>query len=276
MPAEETVKKSMMVAFAAAAMAANAGNAKLSVSGYGSFDVSSSYVLYGARINKEPCYWTYGELNLSAEEWGGIGASLWQNADMTCNRKDTMRRMNEWDWSFYLRSRYDITADWRIAFEVGHTWYKYHGLKNSAKSTYKTMMEIYGRIELENPYVTPHLFAAYDWQVTEGSFAVAGMKRDINLPLNITLTPDLTVGGGDDRYLACMYPPWDEKAVKGSMSYVQLSGKLSYWFNDHFGIHAQVAYAVTANDRLRSGIDADPSDYRKQFGWGTVGIDVAF
>jgi hypothetical protein len=73
-----------------------------------------------------------------------------------------------------------------------------------------------------------------------------------------------------------MYPPWDEKAVKGGMSYVQLSGKLSYWFNDHFGIHAQVAYAVTANDRLRSGIDADLSDYRKQFVWGTVGVDVAF
>ena len=265
-----------MAAFMMAAAATNASDAKLSVSGYGSFDVSSAYVLYGARMNKEPCYWTYGELNLSAEEWGSIGASLWQNTDMTCHRKDTMRRMNEWDWSAYLRKKYDITEDWRIAMEVGHTWYKYHGVKNSHESTYKTIMEVYGRLELENPYLTPHLFAAYDWRITDGTFAVAGLKRNFELPFGITFTPDLTIGGGDDRYLACMYPPWDENAVKGGISYVQLSGKLSYWFNDHFGIHAQIAYDVIACDRIRSGIDADASDYRKQFVWGTVGVDVAF
>ena len=277
MPAEETVKRLTMVAFmVAATSAAIANDAELCVSGYGSFDVSSAYVLYGARMNKEPCYWTYGELNLSAGEWGSIGASLWQNTDMTCHRKDTMRRMNEWDWASYLRSGYDIAENWRVAFEAGHIWYKYHGLKDSAKSIYKTMMEIYGRVELQNPYATPHLFAAYDWRITDGTFVVAGLKRDMELPMDITFTPDLTVGGGDDRYLACMYPPWDEKAVKGGISYVQLSGKLSYWLNDHFGIHAQVAYAVTANDRIRSGIDADASDYRKQFVWGTVGVDVAF
>ena len=61
MPAEETVKRLTMAAFAIAATIANANDAKLSVSGYGSFDVSSAYVLYGARMNKEPCYWTYGE-----------------------------------------------------------------------------------------------------------------------------------------------------------------------------------------------------------------------
>ena len=140
-----------MAVFLLAVSAVSANDSMLNVSGYGSFDVSSAYVLYGARMNKEPCYWTYGELNLSADEWGGIGASLWQNTDMTCNRKQTMRRMNEWDWSAYLRSKYDMAEDWRVAFEVGHTWYKYHGVKSSAKSTYKTIMEIYGRIELENP-----------------------------------------------------------------------------------------------------------------------------
>ena len=271
------MKKSIMAVFLLAVSTVSANDSMLNVSGYGSFDVSSAYVLYGARMNKEPCYWTYGELNLSAEEWGSIGASLWQNTDITCNRKQTMRRMNEWDWSAYLRSKYDMAEDWRVAFEVGHTWYKYHGVKSSAKSTYKTIMEIYGRIELENPYITPHLFAAYDWRITDGSFAVAGLKRNFELPLGITFTPDFTVGGGDDRYLACMYPPWDENAVKGGISYVQLSGKLSYWFNDNFGIHAQLAYDVITNDRIRSGIDAeDATNYRKQFVWGTIGIDVAF
>ena len=269
------MKKTAMVAFAAIATAA--AEAGLDVSGYGSFDMSSGYVLYGARINKDPSCWTYGELNVAAGEWGCIGASLWQNTDLTCRRKDTMRRMNEWDWTAYCRSGYSFTEDWRLAGEAGHIWYKYHGLNGpAARSAFKTMMEAYGRLELQNPYVTPYLFAAYDWQVTEGTFATVGVKREIALPLGMTFTPDLTAGGGDDRYLACLYPPWNERDVKGGLSYVQLSGKLAYWFNAHFGIHAQIAYAAIANDRIRSGIGRDGSDYRKQFVWGTVGVDVAF
>lgn len=262
--------------FAAAAAAIITADAAVQVTGYGSFDVSSAYVLYGARFNKDPSYWTYGEITASADEWGALGAALWQNTDMTCRRKDAMRRMNEWDWTAYYRNGYDIAEDWRITCEAGHTWYKYHGLESSAKSTYKTMMEAYGRIELQNPYITPHLYAAYDWQVTDGTFATIGLKRDIALPFSITFTPDFTIGGGDDRYLACMYPPWGEPDVKTGVSYVQLSGKLSYWFSEHFGIHAQIAYVTIANDRIRSGIDAADTDCRKQFVWGTVGVDVAF
>ncbi len=267
------MKYAILAAVAAAIATADAG---LEVSGYGSFDVSSAYVLYGARFNKDPSYWTYGEINATADGWGGPGVALWQNTDMTCRRKDDMRRMNEWDWSAYYRYGYDISEEWQIACEVGHTWYKYHGLKSSAKSVYKTMMEAYGRLELQNPYVTPHLYAAYDWQVTDGTFATAGLKHDIELPFGITFTPDMTVGGGDNRYLACMYPPWGEPEVKGGLSYVQLSGKISYWFNCHFGIHAQAACVAITNDRIRSAIDAGGSDCRKQFVWGTVGVDVAF
>ena len=261
---------------AAITAAISTANAALEVSGYGSFDVSSAYVLYGARFNKDPSYWTYAELNATMDDWGGPGIALWQNTDMTCRRKDSMRRMNEWDWSAYYRYGYDISEEWRIACEVGHTWYKYHGLKSSAKSTYKTMMEAYGRLELQNPFVTPYLYAAYDRQVTDGTFANIGLKRDIKLPFGIVFTPDFTVGGGDDRYLACMYPPWGDPDVKSGVSYVQLSGKLAYWFNDYIGIHAQAACAAITNDRIRSGIDADDSDCKKQFVWGTVGMDVAF
>ena len=96
-----------MAAMTAAGMlgaGALAGTNDLYVTGYGSFDVSSGYVLYGARSNDEPCYWTYGEINFGYNPWGSVGASLWQNTDMTTRRKDVMRRMNEWDWAVFCRS----------------------------------------------------------------------------------------------------------------------------------------------------------------------------
>ena len=268
------MKKMMLAAIAAVSCASV--RAEFNVSGYGSFDVSSAYVLYGGRQNKEPCYWTYAELDLNADEWGTIGASLWQNTDMTCRRKESMRRMNEWDWAAYYRNGLDIAEGWRVSGEVGHIWYKYHGLRGAGKDIYKTMMEVYGRLELNNPYLTPYVAVFHDWKITDGVFAQVGVKRDFSLPHGLTFTPDFTVGGGDRRYLDNLYPPWGFGDVKSGISYVQLSGKLAYWFNDHFGVHALVAYSVIVDDKIRSGIDADGSDYRKQFVWGNVGIDIAF
>jgi hypothetical protein len=276
MPAEEKMKKLMAAALAALSAPSNASDAKPGLYGYGSFDVSSAYVLYGARMNREPCYWTYGELNLDTGGWGSAGVSIWQNTDMTCRRKTSMRRMNEWDYSAYLRHGIDIADGWRLAGEAGHIWYKYHGLKDDAASIYKTMMEIYARLELQNPHLTPYLFAAYDWRVTEGAFATAGCKREFQLPFDLTFTPDFTAGGGDDRYLACLYPPWGEGKVKSSLSYLQLSGKIAYMFNRHFGVHAQIACVAIANRHIRSGIDGSGTDYRKQFAWGSIGMDIAF
>lgn len=268
------MKKLMLAAIAAVSCAEV--RADLNVSGYGSFDVSSAYVLYGGRQNKEPCYWTYGELDVNADAWGTVGASLWQNTDMTCRRKEAMRRMNEWDWTAYYRNGLDLAEGWRLSAEAGHIWYKYHGLTPAGSRVYKTMMEVYGRLELNNPYLTPYVAIFHDWKVTDGTFMLGGLKRDFALPYGLTFTPDFTVGGGDRRYLDNLYPPWGFGGVKTGISYVQLSGKLAYWFNDHFGVHALVAYSVIVDNKIRSGIDEDGSDYRKQFVWGNVGIDVAF
>ena len=268
------MKKMMLAAIAAVSCAEV--RAGVNVSGYGSFDVSSAYVLYGGRQNKEPCCWTYGELDLNADAWGTAGASLWQNTDMTYRRKASMRRMNEWDWAAYYRNGVDLAEGWRLSGEVGHIWYKYHGLTPAGRGVYKTMMEVYGRLELDNPCLTPYFAVFHDWKVTDGTFMLAGLKHDFALPYGLTFTPDFAVGGGDRRYLDNLYPPWGAGGVKSGVSYLQLSGKLSYWFNDHFGVHALVAYSAIVDDRIRAGIDADGSDYRKQFVWGNVGVDFAF
>ena len=252
-----------------------AGTNDFYVTGYGSFDVSSGYVLYGARENDEPCYWTYGELNVGYGKWGSLGASLWQNTDMTTRRKDVMRRMNEWDWAAFGRSGIDLTDDWRLALEAGHVWYVYHGVRPEWRDAYKTMEEWYGRVALENPFATPYFEGYYDHQVYKGAFMLGGLRRAFDLPLGLTLTPDLTVGGGTRNYNACMYPPYDG-SVAGGITYVQLAGTLAYWFNEHFGIHLKVAYVVLTDNDIRHAVDEEDGAYANDFVWGTVGVDVAF
>jgi hypothetical protein len=259
-----------------AAVLTEAGAAP-SLAGYGAFDVASAYVLYGARLNKEPCLWSYAELQYTDDVWGGPAVSLWQNTDLTGRRQATMRRINEWDWTVSYRWKRTVAEHWTLTAESGHIWYKYHGLATAAaEAAYKTMMEVFLRLQLENPFLTPHLFLAHDWKVTEGVFAVAGLKRDVTLPYGLTLTGDLTAGGGDARYLACLYPPWGGGSVGGGLSYVQFAARLAYAVNAHVGIHATLAGVALTDSGIRAAVAADPGDQRKQFLWGTIGIDFAF
>lgn len=254
---------------------ASAETNDFSVTGYGSFDLSSSYVLYGARLNDEPCYWTYGELDFGYSPWGSVGVGLWQNTDMTAGRKNVMRRMNEWDWMVYGRSGIDLADGWRLSFEAGHIWYVYHGIKPAWRKYYKTMEDWAGRVTLENPYVTPYFECHYDHQVYEGGFMQGGLRHEFSLPLGLTGTPDLTVGGGSRNYNACLYPPFDG-SIAGGISFVQLMGTLSYRFNEHVGVHARIAYVVLADDDIRRAVEEAGGTYANQFVWGTVGVDVAF
>lgn len=252
-----------------------AGTNDFYVTGYGSFDVSSGYVLYGARSNDEPCYWTYGEVNFGYGDWGSVGASLWQNTDMTTRRKDVMRRMNEWDWAAYCRSGVDLFDDWRFAFEAGHIWYVYHGVRPAWRASYKTMEEWYGKVSLENPFVTPYFEGFYDHQVYQGAFLQGGLRQAFDLPLGLVLTPDLTIGGGSRNYNACMYPPYDGSVGPG-ITYVQLAGTLAYWFNEYVGVHLKVAYAVLTDNDVRHAVDEEDGTGANDFVWGTIGVDVAF
>lgn len=262
------------VAFAAGA-GAYAGTNDIQVTGYGSFDVSSGYVLYGARMNDEPCYWTYGELDVNYGKAATLGVSLWQNTDMTTRRKAEMRRMNEWDWGVFARTGFDLADDWRLEIEAGHIWYKYHGLTRAAAAAYRTMEEWYGRLSLRDPVVTPYFEGYYDHQVCKGAFLQAGLRREFGLPLGLTFMPDLSLGGGSRNYNACLYPPFDGRAG-GGLAFVQFAGTLTYWFDDHFGVHAKLAWVSLVRDEIREAVSSSDGTHANDFVWGTIGVETSF
>ena len=265
------------VALAAAALGAgaSAGTNDFYVTGYASLDVSSGYILYGARENDEPCLWTYAEFGLGYGKLGSICAGLWQSSDLTGRRKEVMRRSAEWDWAVFYRGVLDLADGWRLAVEAGCLWYVYGGVKPAYEKYYHTMQEWGGRIALENPYLTPYFEYFYDAKVWKGAFMQGGLRHRFDLPFGFTFTPDFTVGGGDRNYKMCLYPPFDG-SVSGGVSYVQVMGTLQYWFNDHVGAHAKIAFVSIADGDIRDAIDRAGGTYENDFVWGTIGVDVAF
>lgn len=250
-------------------------NDSFTVTGYASFDVASGYILYGSRQNDEPCLWAYGELTVGYGEFGALGVSLWQNTDLTSRRSEVMGKMNEWDWTMFYRGGINLAKGWRFQLEAGHIWYRYHHVRLAYRAAYATMEEWAGRLSLANPYLTPYFECYYDHKVTHGKFMQGGLKRTFEFGDGFSFTPDLTLGGGDKNYNACLYPPYDG-SVMGGPTFVQVASTLAYWFNEHFGVHAKIAYVTLVNDDIRSAVDKDGGTLANDFVWGSIGVDFAF
>lgn len=185
-----------------------------------------------------------------------------------------LRHVNEWDWGVYYRNGIDIADGWRLQGDLNHIWYKYHGIRPEYEQAYATAMEIVARISLENPFVVPYFFFAYDHKIRHGAYMEGGLRRDFALPWDLTFTPDVTVGGANASYLPCIYPTSDDQ--HGCASYVQLAGKLRYAVNDWLGVHGMVAWVSIVDNDLRYAIDHTESFYAKDFAWGYVGVDFSF
>ena len=240
----------------------------------GAYDVLSGYVLYGGRQNDEPCCWTFLNMDFGHELFGVAGASLVQNTDFTSRRGEMLRHVNEWDWGLYYRNGIDIAEGWRLQGDINHIWYKYHGIRPAYKRAYATAMEIVTRLSLENPFVVPYVFVAYDHKITRGTYTEGGFRRDFALPWNLTVTPDMTVGGANGRYLPCIYPTTPGKG--GCISYAQFALKMRYKVTDWLGIHGMAAWVSIVDNDLRYAIDTSDSPYANDFVWGFIGVDFAF
>lgn len=262
--------------FAAILLSASAlGESDFKLTGYASFDVTSGYVLYGGLENDEPCYWSYLELAVKHDDFGSLGAALWQSTDMTTCRKAMMRRMNEWDYYLFYRNSFALSKAAQLNFETGIIWYKFHGLKKEYESFYHTCEEVYVSLALENDFLTPHFHGFYDFKVANDAFFYGGVRRKVELPLGIELMPDVVIGGGGKGHMRILFPPFDG-TIDSTLAYFEASLKLGYWFNDYFGIHARVAWVSLLDDDLRRAVRESDSSYKNDYVWGNIGVDFAF
>ena len=255
--------------------AAAEGDDAFTLGGCASVDLASGYVLYGARENDEPCLWSYAELCAGSRRWGSLVVGVWQNSDLTARRQDVMRRVNEWDWSVAYRLGVDLCDGVRANLEAGHIWYVYGGVKGDFAASYHTMGEWCGKAALENGIATPYVECYYDHLVYNGLMLLGGLRRSFELPLGLSLLIDLSAGGGDRNYNACLYPPFDG-SVPAGVTFAQLSGTLTYWFTENLGAHAKVAYAVLTDESVRQAVRELDDSYATEHLWGTVGVEVAF
>ena len=119
-------------------------------------DLFSAYVWRNAVQNNQmviqPSVW--GEWSFC--EPFAIGASLWQNYDLTGHRRDMHKTgLTETDYNVYLSATAWATEEeeFKLDLELGHDWYTYQNRRSGTKEWNPNTRELYLKATFENPFV---------------------------------------------------------------------------------------------------------------------------
>ena len=242
-------------------------------------DLFTAYVWRNAvqndRAVAQPCVWA----DWTVADPFYVGFFVWQNWDLT-NRRRNLGYRGEWNETDY--NIHAGTALWtsddeetRLNFEFGHEWYTYnlHGTWGEDDGGYRkrkdfpTTYELYVKMDLENPYVTPYAQVSYEYNRIDGVHYELGLKKEETLSdlfdsenellSQLTLSGDVNVNFGTAKYLTYLYDgdTEDDDIVKRGIGGITAKLGLTWAPCDHFSIGGLLAFTSILNNRARDEFD---------------------
>ena len=186
-------------------------------------EFSSAYVDKGMIFNDEPIAAISPTLEWYFTEDFFLGGNFWQLYDLTGRRRSEDECQNEWketDFEVFLGGTFWKSEDKEYALNalVGYYWET--GVIHDKWVNATSYPYLKG--EFENPFLTPFLQLALDYDHTRSLLMIAGVKHDFELTDTVTFTPQLTAFGGHKRIVQRVY--CNERGKTGIAS---LEGRLT-------------------------------------------------
>jgi hypothetical protein len=261
---KKLVMFAMMSVVSACAVQAQEGKSPLSFDV--SADVYSADVWRGIVKDKH----VVGQLGATADvdmrDAGKLSLDVWSDWDLSqkSGHSPTTRTgggIKELD--FTLRYAVDVGP---VGLRAGHIWYTFPGggWPNRSYST----EEIFVSAAFNNDIITPYVIAYYDYNRVKGTYANAGLNKEIAANDRITVGGDAWLGGGSSHYVNKYFG--DHSA---SFTDLNVKGYVSYKLTDNFSVGATVAYTVVVDNDLHT-----KGDYMGDCGifWGGINLGAKF
>lgn len=219
------------------------------------------------------CVWSdidvYGPLS--------IGGYIWQNYDLTERRREGFSTAHtETDFGVHagLNAWEAEEGEASLDFELGHEWYTYHRVRGDRKDN-PTTREIYLKATFENEIVTP--YGQVSWMYDDFGYYHAGFHYEIGFTKEVEVTEMLSVGadwnvGFADRDYQAFLIGTDSSGFTGTT--VALFSKLAV--TDWMSLKGTIAYTGLVNRDARDEIKEDGWDYKRDFLWGSLSLNLEF
>lgn len=223
-------------------------------------DLYSAYVWRGLVVNDRPVWQPAGTISYDTGDYGTVSAGAWANFDITDrNGYRSGGGLNEIDYS----ASYAIDVS-DFTLEAGHIWYTFP--KSGGQDYFSSTREVYGSVAYNNDIVTPSLALYYDYAEYDGYYGLAALNKEFALTDQLTLGLDLSLGAGDDDYMA--YFGADDA---GLMDF-NAGAYVSYTLTDNLSVGAKVVWTSLVDSDARD----NEAGWDEDLLWGGLNLAASF
>lgn len=228
-----------------------------------SMDILSDYMWRGMICNDNPVWQPSVTLGYDIGDYGALSANVWSTFDLTHKRgtsTSSRRSCGLQEIDYTLAYSFEFAG---VGLEAGHVWYVFPNHNGSSDQ------DLYLTLSYDNPFVTPSASAYYNYSDSAGNntpcfYYAFGLSHDFALTDDLALTPNVSLGFGDDAWTGCGCELTDQTIGLAA----------SYELCKHVSLGAQVNYTWIPSHTLRKG------DYmgegKDQLCWGGVNVTVSF
>lgn len=265
-------------------------------------DFFTAYVWRNAvqndRAVAQPCVWA----DFTVADPFYVGFYVWQNYDLTGRRRGMGYRgeWNETDYNVHAGTVLWASDDEEtmLNFELGHEWYTYtlYGSWGEEDGGYRkrkdfpTTYEMYLKLDLDNPYVTPYTQISYEYNVVEGVHYELGLRKaqalsdlldsENDVLSQLTLSADVNLNFGTGRYLTYLYDGDGEdegKCLTRGIGGITAKTGLTWKPCEHFSIGGVLAFTSILNGDARDEFNKmDDSCNSTDLVWGGIQAKLSF
>lgn len=157
-------------------------------------DCYSAYVWRGMTLTEEPVWQPNASMALNLDDYGSFFTTFFANFNaMTRAHHNQCGGIDE--IAYALGYNVDVSF---LKLGIAHTWYTYPSITDSKYEG--STREINLSAEIDNKYVIPFVEVNVDYARAEGIYALAGLRKEIQVVDQLSLGAEVTLGGGTNPY----------------------------------------------------------------------------
>jgi hypothetical protein len=245
-------------------------------------DVRTAYLSRGRISEDRPIQSNLLRLDVSLDEWGGVGLWHWHYNSLTDRMREKRDcQLTESDWGVFYNYGWEIAEDWTLKSEVMIRWFTFLFYHEPYKGeSDHSMLEYYLEQSLENPYLVPMLRVRRCVHENDYCYFRTGVRRRFPLEQfevleGLTITPAFYVDFGDDNQRRLRYGAKRPDGSEWSSGIMSVLGEitLSYPINKHFNAYTSLQQFAIVDDDARENTH---HPYHRDYTIFTVGVKCRF
>ena len=229
-------------------------------------DFYSSYIWRGMVLIEEPVWQPNASLALNLDDYGSVFTTFFANFNaMTRAHHNQCGGIDELDYAI----GYEVDVGF-LTLGIAHTWYTFPSITDSPYEG--STREINLSAEIDNAYVVPFVEVNVDYARVDGVYALAGLRKEIQIVDQLTMGAEVVLGGGSNPYTEYYF---DNKSKSGLVDgNIAIFSKFD--ITDTVYIGARIAYMAMLDSGIRGVYPTYDNSAKDNILWGGLTFGITF